>query len=150
MLESIKFRGRCTTLQWGEPMKHKTYILVAILLIATLVRAYGIWAFPFEQDELYTIDEATTLFHTKLLPGIQARPVFFLMEHPIMVSLPHTPVVLRAIPFISASWALANMAPCQKPLGDRAGFGRRVDGGYFAMVHLRVRVWPVLFPHLRF
>ena len=94
----------------------------AIILIAVLVRAYGIWAFPFEQDELYTIDEATQLFHTKLLPGIQARPVFFLMEHPIMVSLPHTPVVLRAIPFIFGilgvwiTWMLAKGF-----LGARAG-----------------------------
>jgi len=69
-------------------------------VLAALVRAYGAWTFLFEQDELYTIDEATNLFHTKLLPGIQARPVFFLLEHPVTAWLPHTPIVLRALPLI--------------------------------------------------
>lgn len=102
-------------------MKHKTSVLVAILLLAAVVRVYGVWTFPFEQDELYTIDEATNLFHTKLLPGIQARPVFFLIEHPIMVLLPHAPTILRALPFIFgmlgiwATWALA-----RRTFGDRA------------------------------
>jgi len=150
MLESIKFRGRCTTLQWGEPMKHKTYILVAILLIATLVRAYGIWAFPFEQDELYTIDEATTLFHTKLLPGIQAMAGLFSDGTPDHGVAPSYACGLASHPlYFRHLGRLANMAPCQKPLGRPRRIGRRVDGGYFAMVHLRVRVWPVLFPHLR-
>src|SRR5690242_10725347 len=103
---NARFVGRALNFEGSLPpgkgvcVKRKTSVLVAIILVAALVRAYGLFAFPFEQDELYTVDEATNLFHTKLLPGIQARPVFFLMEHPIMVSLPHTPVVLRAIPFI--------------------------------------------------
>ena len=77
-------------------MKSRISVLIAILLLAAAVRAYGAWAFPFEQDELYTVDEATNLFHTKLLPGIQARPVFFLLEHPVVVLLPHVPAILRA------------------------------------------------------
>jgi uncharacterized membrane protein len=73
----------------------------------------GAVRFPFEQDELYTVDEATNLFHTRLQPGIQARPVFFLAEHPIVTHAPHTAIVLRTLPLIFGvlglwvTWALA-------------------------------------------
>jgi uncharacterized membrane protein len=100
----------------------KKYLLAVILLLAVIVRAYGIWAFPFEQDELYTIDEATNLFHTRLMPGIQARPVFFLLEHPLVTMLPHTAVILRMLPFVFGilgiwiTWLLAS-----KTIGERGG-----------------------------
>jgi hypothetical protein len=67
------------------------------MFLAIVLRVYEVFRFPFEQDELYTIDEATNLFHTHLLPGIQARPVFFLLEHPFVSALPVTAPWLRIL-----------------------------------------------------
>jgi len=70
------------------------------MIVAVLLRVYEVFRFPFEQDELYTIDEATNLFHTRLLPGIQARPVFFFLEHPFLAIVPHTAPFLRLLPLL--------------------------------------------------
>jgi hypothetical protein len=70
------------------------------MIVAVLLRVYAVFRFPFEQDELYTIDEATNLFHTRLLPGIQARPVFFFLEHPFLSVFPHTEPFLRLVPLL--------------------------------------------------
>jgi len=96
-------------------------IVLAIAVVAAGLRLYGALVFPFEQDELYTIDEAGRLFHTRLLPGIQARPVFFILEHPLVTWFPHTPLVLRVLPLIFGilgvflTWLLA-----RRYLGERA------------------------------
>ncbi len=71
-----------------------------MLILAIVLRVYTVFRFPFEQDELYTIDEGTNLFHTHLLPGIQARPVFFLLEHPFLSVFPHSAPWLRLLPLI--------------------------------------------------
>lgn len=81
-------------------MKRSNSAVAAALFCGALLRLYGVLRFPFEQDELYTVDEATNLFHTHLLPGIQARPVFFFLEHPFMGLVPHTEGWLRLIPFL--------------------------------------------------
>jgi hypothetical protein len=87
--------------------------LIIVLLLALVMRADGAARFPYEQDELYTVNEATNLFHTNLRPGIQARPAFFLLEHPIVTNLGHRATTLRALPFLFgllglvATWALA-------------------------------------------
>lgn len=81
-------------------MSRKAFGLTVVLLIALVVRGYGAAAFPFEQDELYTIEEATNLFDTRLLPGIQARPLFFLIEHPLVTNLPQTELVLRLLALV--------------------------------------------------
>jgi len=57
-------------------------------------------SFPFEQDEFYTIMESTDLFHTTLQPGISARPFYYLVEHPLVTILPHTPAMLRLLPLL--------------------------------------------------
>src|SRR5215218_9328911 len=96
--------------------------VIAALLLGIVARVYAVTRFPFEQDELYTIDEATNLFHTRLAPGIQARPVFFWLEHPIVTGLPHIPVVLRALPFIfGVLGLLVTWAFARRVLGRRAG-----------------------------
>lgn len=83
------------------------------MVLAIVLRVYEVFRFPFEQDELYTIDEATNLFHTHLLPGIQARPFFFLLEHPFVTSLPTTAPWLRLLPLlfgvagVLVTWRLA-------------------------------------------
>lgn len=74
--------------------------VILLCMFGVAARVYGLIRFPFEQDELYTIDEATNLLHTRLLPGIQARPVFFVLQHPVAVWFRDTPIVLRVLPFI--------------------------------------------------
>lgn len=81
-------------------MNRKVLGLTVILLIALGLRAYGVIAFPFEQDELYTIEESTNLFNTQLMPGIQARPLFFFLEHPLVTNLPQTEAILRLLPLL--------------------------------------------------
>lgn len=81
-------------------MKREKVAVAAAMIVAVLLRVYEVFRFPFEQDELYTIDEATNLFHTRLLPGIQARPVFFLLEHPLLSVFPHTEPFLRLLPLL--------------------------------------------------
>jgi len=70
------------------------------MIVAILLRVYEVFRFPFEQDELYTIDEATNLFHTHLLPGIQARPFFFLIEHPFLALGYQTAPYVRFLPLL--------------------------------------------------
>lgn len=78
-----------------------TALTVAFIVAAgVILRLYGVFSLPFEQDELYTIDEATNLFRTRLLPGIQARPLYFLLEHPLLKVLPQTEPGLRALAFV--------------------------------------------------
>lgn len=70
------------------------------MIVAVLMRLYEVFRFPFEQDELYTVDEATNLFHTRLLPGIQARPFFFLLEHPFLKLAAPTEPFVRFLPLL--------------------------------------------------
>lgn len=70
------------------------------MLLATAARVWAAARLPFEQDELYTMDEATNLFHTRLLPGIQARPVFFLVEHLFVKYGYDNALALRALPLV--------------------------------------------------
>lgn len=87
--------------------------LWALVVISAVIRIASSAIFPFEQDEFYTIAEATDLFHTRVPPGIQARPFFFFLEHPFITAFPHTPIALRAIAVVFgvlgvwATWALA-------------------------------------------
>lgn len=94
-------------------MKRESVAAWSIVALAVVARLFGAVRFPFEQDELYTIDEATNLFHTRLLPGIQARPVFFLLEHPFVTHLSTDEPVLRIIALLfgfAGLWALWRLA----------------------------------------
>jgi Dolichyl-phosphate-mannose-protein mannosyltransferase len=96
--------------------------VAAIVLFAVALRAHGLSTFPLEQDELYTVDEGTFLLHSELRPGIAARPLYYLLVHPMLVGLPQTPVLLRLLPFlfgiggVIAVWWLA-----RRTLGRTAG-----------------------------
>ncbi len=87
--------------------------LVGILALAAGLRASGLRRFPFEQDELYTILESTHLFDVQLRPGIEARPLYYLIQHPLLSIFPESPLALRALPFlfgmlgIVVTWRLA-------------------------------------------
>lgn len=94
-------------------MKRESIVAWCIVAAAAAARIFGAIRFPFEQDELYTIDEATNLFHTRLLPGIQARPVFFLLEHPFVTHLSTAEPFLRLVALvfgIAGLWALWRFA----------------------------------------
>lgn len=115
-------------------MKRDSIVAWCIVAVAAVMRIYGAIRFPFEQDELYTIDEATNLFHTRLLPGIQARPVFFLLEHPFATHLSTAEPVLRVVALafgVAGLWALWRFA--------RDGMGG--DGALLALVLAAISPW---------
>lgn len=77
-----------------------TWAAVALTLVGAVLRLVTILKFPWDQDELYTIAEARDLFHTRIAPGIDARPLYYLLEHPLLGWLPQTPAMLRLLPFV--------------------------------------------------
>jgi hypothetical protein len=104
------------------------------MLLAIVLRVYEVFRFPFEQDELYTIDEATNLFHTHLLPGIQARPFFFLLEHPFVTNLPTTAPWLRILPLL---FGVAGVLVTWRLARDMAG----PVAGFVALVLVTISPW---------
>jgi hypothetical protein len=104
------------------------------MVVAILLRVYEVFRFPFEQDELYTIDEATNLFHTRLLPGIQARPFFFLLEHPFLALTDPTAPYLRLLPLI---FGVAGVWVTWRLARDLAG----PVAGFFALVLVTISPW---------
>ena len=115
-------------------MKRDSIIAWCIVALAAVVRIFSAFRFPFEQDELYTIDEATNLFHTRLLPGIQARPVFFLLEHPFVTHFSTIEPVLRLVALvfgIVGLWAVWRLA--------KDGIGR--GGALAALVLVAISPW---------
>jgi hypothetical protein len=110
-------------------------VAVAVLLgLAVALRVHGLSTFPLEQDELYTIDEGRDLLHTELRPGIAARPLYYLLVHPVLLAFPHTPVLLRLLPFVfgiagvGVTWWLA-----RRTVGRSAGLA--------ALVFVAVSPW---------
>jgi Dolichyl-phosphate-mannose-protein mannosyltransferase len=77
-----------------------TFAAVAIVAVGALMRLYTIFAFTWDQDELYTRIEARELFHTTLPPGIDARPLYYLIQHPLLSILPQSAPMLRLLPFL--------------------------------------------------
>ncbi|HEX8694382.1 MAG TPA: glycosyltransferase family 39 protein [Longimicrobium sp.] len=73
---------------------------LALVALAAALRLPGLARFPFEQDELYTIQESRLLWDVPLLPGIDARPLYFLLQHALSWLAPETPVALRAMPLV--------------------------------------------------
>jgi uncharacterized membrane protein len=74
--------------------------LALVLIAAAGLRAFGLGAFPYEQDELYTIHEATRLFDSQLQPGIEGRPFYYLLQHAVLTVWPASPLSLRVLPFV--------------------------------------------------
>ena len=73
---------------------------VALLALGALVRLPGAFRHAFDQDELYTLVESTHLFATTLEPGIEARPVYYLLQHLFLDLVPHTEIGLRLLPLV--------------------------------------------------
>jgi len=115
-------------------LKRERVAVAVVMVMAVLLRVYEVFRFPFEQDELYTIDEATNLFHTRLLPGIQARPFFFLLEHPFLsIGAPSAPY-LRLIPLI---FGVAGVWVTWRLARDFAG----PVAGFMALVLVSISPW---------
>lgn len=74
--------------------------IAGVLALAAALRLPGLWRFPLEQDELYTVWESRLLWEVPLEPGIDARPLYFLLQHALSWVLPDSPVALRAAPFV--------------------------------------------------
>lgn len=72
---------------------------------------------PFEQDELYTLLESRDLFATTLKPGIYARPLYYLIQHPLLDVLPQTPLGLRLLPLLFSFAGLWSTYLLAKRLG---------------------------------
>lgn len=90
------------------------WLLLAVLAVAALLRVRGVVAFPLVQDEMYTFFEARDLFATRLEPGIEARPLYYFLQHGFSWLVPDAflpdrhPVVLRALPLtfgVGGVWA---------------------------------------------
>lgn len=68
-----------------------------MLVLATALRLWGLDAFAFEQDELYTLRDAADLGASAGEgPGILGRPVYYLLQYLLLHVLPADPVFLRA------------------------------------------------------
>jgi hypothetical protein len=89
-----------TTSVRGAPADGFTWTALGIIIVGVALRLYTIVAFTWDQDELYTIAESRDLFHTTLPPGIDARPLYYLLEHPLLTTFPQTAFMLRLLPLI--------------------------------------------------
>lgn len=67
-----------------------TIASVAVFAAGAAMRWSGLARFPFLQDELYTLQESRELFGTTLRPGIDARPLYYLIHHALTPLLPHS------------------------------------------------------------
>lgn len=70
----------------------------AIVAMGAALRLSVIERLPFEQDELYSVIEARWLFDSPLNPGIHARPLYYLMQHPLLDLFPVTHLTMRLLP----------------------------------------------------
>jgi 4-amino-4-deoxy-L-arabinose transferase-like glycosyltransferase len=86
---------------WSGPSRVEWFLLGAVVALAAVLRAWGLASFSFWEDELYTRVEATRLFDSPFSTGIEARPLFFLMEHAALWVLPDTEWGMRLLPFIA-------------------------------------------------
>jgi hypothetical protein len=76
-------------------------LLAVVLLVGgAALRWVGLGSYPFHQDELFTLIEATGLFNASIEPGIRARPLYYLLQHPLLGVLPQTELGLRLPAFV--------------------------------------------------
>jgi len=66
--------------------------------LALALRLPGVLGHAFDQDELYTLEESVALFATEHVPGIDARPVYYLLQHALLPLVPHTELGMRLLP----------------------------------------------------
>ena len=74
--------------------------LLGLLLVAAALRIYGAAVFPYEQDELYTLIESSALWDSPLRPGIEARPLYYLLQHAVLWVIQPSGFALRVLPVL--------------------------------------------------
>ncbi|MFN0178724.1 MAG: glycosyltransferase family 39 protein [Gemmatimonadales bacterium] len=96
-----------------------------ILLAGTCLRVWGLGTWAWEEDELYTLRDARDLgiqAEASGAPGIAARPIYYLLQHFLLLFSSPTPLALRIPPVvfgilgIVATWWLG-----KRVFGGRAG-----------------------------
>lgn len=96
----------------NSPIVHR-WLLGSVLAFGALLRIWGMRRFPFEQDELYTVIEARDLFDSPLNPGIEGRPLYYLLQHPLLEIMSVGHFSMRVLPVVFgifgiwAIWLLA-------------------------------------------
>jgi hypothetical protein len=73
---------------------------VVVVGVAALLRGINLGHWALEQDELYTLRDATDLGASSTGPGIKARPVYYLLQHLLLALLPPTALLLRLPAFV--------------------------------------------------
>jgi hypothetical protein len=99
-----------------------SFFLLGILSLGAALRIPGLWGFPVEQDELYTIIESTELLNSPLHPGIEARPLYYLLQHALLWITPDSPAAVRLLPVVFGMlgiWAVWLLG--RRMLGPTAG-----------------------------
>ncbi len=84
----------------------ETLIALTLLAAGMVLRIWGAVSHPLEQDEMYTVLESRDLFNTALLPGIDARPLFYLIHHPLLDVYPDDIRWMRLLPLVFAAAGL--------------------------------------------
>lgn len=90
---------------------HRTWL--AFLICYAALQVWLIGRLPLEQDELYTLLESRDLFATTLKPGIDARPLYYLLQHPLLELVGTDTVALRILPMVfglAGLWLTAALA----------------------------------------
>lgn len=123
-MSTISEKPRASKLIRGQtqPSWITPWMLLVVVGVSAGLRLPGLVAFPFEQDELYTLIESTELFDSPLHPGIQARPLYYLLHHMVIEVLPQThfglrlPALLFGVLGVWLTWVLGS-----RTIGDVGG-----------------------------
>ena len=94
---------------------------LVVFVAGFAMRWAGLARFPFEQDELYTVQEAQELFATTLRPGIDARPIYYLLHNFLSPILPAGEFGARIPAFVLGIVGLVVTYRLGKHLAGEAG-----------------------------
>jgi hypothetical protein len=91
------------------------------IVIGSALRVAGALGHPVEQDEIYTVMESQDLFLTTLQPGIQARPLYYLIQHALFELTPAQEPYTRFLPVLFGILGLWLVAVLARRAGGRNG-----------------------------
>lgn len=92
-----------------------------VVAIALAVRGFGALVHPVDQDELYTVAESRDLYRTTLAPGIQSRPLYYLLQHLLFEVLPAHEPWTRLLPVIFGVMTIVLIFHIARRLSDDVG-----------------------------
>lgn len=102
--------------------KSHVWLLWGIIALAAALRVYGALVHPVDQDELYTVMESQDLYRTALLPGIQSRPLYYIVQHLLFFVMPAHEPWTRLMPLVFGVvtvWLVSRVA--SRIADERAG-----------------------------